>query len=112
MIYAFENGTIMFGYFVDNKIVGFLGMKRIEAGICGLDDIIVLPEYRQKGYGTELLNFCKCKAKEFGACKIRLGMIDDNKRLKVWYEDNGFINVGYKNYAGAPYTVGRMECIL
>lgn len=81
----------------------------IERETCGLDDIIILPEYRQNGYGKELLDFCKLKAKEFGASKIRLGMIDDNRLLRKWYEDNGFINVGYKKYAGAPFTVGNME---
>ena len=56
--------------------------------------------------------FARKKAKELGAVKIRLGMIDDNKRLKKWYKKNGFSNIGYINYDGAPFTVGRMECIL
>jgi ribosomal protein S18 acetylase RimI-like enzyme len=93
-------------------MVGYLGIKMYETEICGLNDIILLPEYRQKGYGKELLDFCKLKARELGASKIRLGMIDDNKRLRKWYEDNGFVNVGYKNYEGAPFTVGHMEYAL
>ena len=35
-------------------------------------------------------------------------MIDDNKRLRKRYENNGFINIGYKNYDGAPFTVGKV----
>jgi ribosomal protein S18 acetylase RimI-like enzyme len=112
LLSAFESGTAMFGYYVGDTLVGYLGMKMLGAGVCGLEDIIVLPEYRGNGYGEELLDFCKRKAKEFGACKIRLGMIDDNKRLRKWYEDNGFVNVGYKKYEGAPFTVGKMECVL
>lgn len=112
LVAEFEKGTMMFGYFSDNIIVGFLGMKMQEGGICKLDDIIILPEYRQLGYGKKLLNFCKEKARELGAGKIRLGMIDDNKRLRKWYEENGFINIGYKKYDGAPFTVGGMECTL
>ena len=108
----FENGTMMYGYFVNDEMVGFLGMKKLENGDCGIDSIVVLPEYRHNGYGKELLDFSKQKAKELGASKIRFGMIDDNKRLRAWYEANGFINVGYRQYENAPYTVGKMECIL
>jgi hypothetical protein len=39
-------------------------------------------------------------------------MIDDNKRLKNWYVKNGFVNVGYKKYAKAPFIVGIMEQLL
>jgi len=106
----FEGGTAMFGYYVGEKMVGYLGMKMMGTEICGLDDIVVLPEHRQNGYGNKLLDFCKQKAREFGAGKIRLGMIDDDRRLRKWYEDNGFVNVGYKKYEGAPFTVGKMEC--
>jgi diamine N-acetyltransferase len=94
------------------KFIGFMGMKMYGDGICKLDDIIILPKFREKGYGKELLIFCKHKSKELGANKISLGMIDDNKRLRKWYEDNGFTNMGYKKYDGAPFTVGYMECII
>ena len=108
----FENGILMFGYFLDNKIVGYLGIEMFENGICGLDSIVILPEYRKNGYGKELLDFCKQKAKELGANKIRFGMIDDNKKLRKWYEENGFTNVGYKKYDNASYIVGKMECVI
>jgi diamine N-acetyltransferase len=112
LISEFENGTLMYGYFLEDKIVGFLGLKIDNNGVCKLNDIIILPEYRQKGYGEELLNFCKIKALELGANKITLGMIDDNKRLKNWYVKNGFINVGFKKFEKAPFTVGFMEQLL
>lgn len=107
----YEAGELMFGYYVDNKIVGFLGIK-IQDEICKLNDLIILPEYRQKGYGNALLDFCKRKASELGALKLRLGMINDNLRLKNWYIANGFINIGYKRFDKAPFTVGYMECLL
>ena len=110
LIAEFDAGVLMFGYFLNDNIVGYLGMKKLESGDIGLDDIIVLPECRQNGYGTKLLNFCKQTAKDLGAKKVRLGMIDDNKRLRKWYEDNGFVNISYIKYENAPYTVGKMEC--
>lgn len=112
LLTEFENETLMFGYYLNDKIVGFLGMKMNYADVCKLDDIIVLPKYRKNGYGKELLAFCKQKAKELGARKVVLGMIDDNKQLKKWYEDNNFIYIGYKKFEGSPFTIGKMECSL
>lgn len=112
LIAEFEKGTMMFGYFLNDKIVGFLGMAILDNGICNIDDIIILPGYRQHGYGTKLLAFCKDMARESGALRIRLGMIDDNKRLKKWYEENGFSNIESIKYDSAPYMVGKMECVL
>ena len=107
----FDAGTLMFGYYLDDILVGYLGMN-LWGDVCSIDDLIVLPEHRHKGYGKELLDFGKEKAISLGAGKIRLGMIDDNKRLRKWYEDNGFATVEYKQYDGAPFLVGKMECSL
>lgn len=110
LVSEFENGTLMYAYFLCDKIVGYLGFIVNDTGICKLNDIIVLPEYRHKGYGKELLDFCKMKAHELGASKITLGMIDDNQKLKDWYIKNSFNGVGFKKYENAPFTVGYMEC--
>lgn len=109
LVSEFENGTLMFGYFLEDKIVGFVSIKIDNNGVCKLNDIIILPEYRQKGYGKELLDFCIIKALELGADRITLGMIDDNQKLKNWYVKNGFINIGFKKFEKAPFMVGYME---
>ena len=107
----FDEGVLMYGYFLESRLVGFLGIK-MAGNVCKLNDIIILPEYRNNGYGTELLDFCRKKAVQSGKKKIILGMIDDNIRLRNWYISNGFVNTGYRKYEGAPYTVGDMECLL
>ena len=56
LVAEFENSTLMYGYFLEKKIVGFVSIK-FNNGVCKLNDIIILPEYRQKGYGKELLIF-------------------------------------------------------
>ena len=112
LVIQFESGAMMYGFFTNDNLVGFLGMKKLENGDFEIDDIIVLPEHRHNGYGKELLDFSKQRAKELGASKIKLSMIDGNKRLKKWYESNGFITVSYEQYENAPYKVGSMECTL
>ena len=112
LLSEFESGILMFAYYSNDIPVGFLSIKMLDDGDCGINYIVVLPEYRHNGYGKKLLTFCIQKAKELGSHKVRLGMIDDNKMLRKWYEDNGFLNIGYKNYDGAPFTVGKMEYVL
>ncbi|MFR8338541.1 MAG: GNAT family N-acetyltransferase [Eisenbergiella massiliensis] len=41
---------------MESRLVGFLGIK-MAGDVCKLNDIIILPEYRNNGYGTELLDF-------------------------------------------------------
>jgi len=112
LLSEFESGVLMFMYYSNDVPVGFFSIKMLYDGACGINYIVVLPEHRHNGYGVKLLKYCKQKARELGSRKVRFGMIDDNKRLRKWYEDNGFINIGYKNYDGAPVTVGKMECTL
>jgi ribosomal protein S18 acetylase RimI-like enzyme len=112
LVSEFENGSLMFGYFLRKVMIGFLSLKIIENGVCKLNDIIILPEYRNKGYGKELLDFSETKAIELGANKVTLGMIDDNQPLKNWYIKNGFVNIGLRKIDQAPFTVGYMECSL
>jgi len=112
LLEAYESGTLLFAYYLGDIPVGLIAMKMVDDDVCKLDDIVVLPEYRRRGYGIALLDFCKQQALQLSARKLTLGMIDDNKRLRRWYEANGFVNCGYKVYAGAPFTVGKMECVL
>ena len=107
----YDAGTVMYGCFADGLLVGHLGLS-FWADVCGINDIVVVPSRRHKGYGKALLDFAKETANLRGANKIRLGMIDDNKRLRKWYEDNGFVTVEYKQYDGAPFLVGKMEYTL
>ena len=76
----YEQGVMMFCYIRQNEIIEFSGVK-LDSDIYGLNDIIVLPEFRGKGIGEELIAFCKKRAVERGAVEIRLGMIDDDKIL-------------------------------
>jgi ribosomal protein S18 acetylase RimI-like enzyme len=105
----FEAGTLMFGYFLDHRLVGFLGMAMQDGALCKLNDVVVLPECRGKGVGQTLLDFCKAEAVRLGAAKIRLGMINDNTRLKTWYVTNGFATVETRQYDGAPFLAGYMQ---
>jgi ribosomal protein S18 acetylase RimI-like enzyme len=103
-------GWLMYGlYEDDNKIVGYVSLSKIDEFTYELHNLGVLPEYRRKGYGKELIDFCKCKVKELDGNKIILGMIEENTRLKNWYMQNGFVTTGTHKYEIFPFTAGYME---
>ena len=98
-----------FGYFEDNKLVGFVSLSRKSEGVFSLNNLAVLPEYRNKGYGESLLDFCRDKVKALGGNKIKIEIIGDNDVLRDWYIKKGYISTGTKRFEHLPFTVEFME---
>lgn len=108
----FNRGTQMFGYFYDDKIVGYVSLSTADTLTYELNNLAVLPNYRHKGYGKELMDFCKAKVKELEGGKITIGIIEENSALKDWYAAYGFVHTGTQKFNHLPFTVGRMELFL
>ena len=102
-------GWLMYGLYDGARLIGYVSLSKTNDEIFVLHNLAVLPEYRHKGYGGQLLDFCKTKVKESGGSKITLGMIEENTVLKDWYTANGFIHTGMKWFRHMPFTVGFME---
>lgn len=99
----------MFVYVKDSKIVGYCSLSSNKDGSYELDNVAILPEYRHKNFGKEMIEFAKCKVKKMGSNKITIGIIEENVKLKEWYSDLGFIHTGTKKFEHLPFTVGYME---
>ncbi len=108
----FAGGNLMFAKFASGKIIGFAELSKQDIETYELKKLAVLPEFRHRGYGKELLAFAKSKASDLGAKKITIGIIEENLRLKNWYEANGFVHRGTKVFPHLPFTVGFMEFVL
>jgi ribosomal protein S18 acetylase RimI-like enzyme len=111
LLASYNKGKKMFAYFLDEKVVGFMEFHIVDNDTVKIGDIVVLPEYRNKGIGTELLNYSKKFCKNNGFTKLTLGMIDDNIMLKKWYIKNGFCESHTMKYPKAPFTTEYMEMI-
>ena len=99
----------MYGFFVDEKIVGYYSLLLQENGECELNNLSVLPAYRHQGIGQELLeDACKVTG-ELGCTKMNIGIVEENKQLRKWYEDLGFVHLGTKKFDFFPFTCGYME---
>jgi len=103
---SFEQGMRMFGLYDGHTLAGFVGLRDKTGGVYELKHFAVLPEYRCRGYGKQLLDFCKVQA---GVHKIVLDIIEENTALKNWYGKDCFVHTGTKQFAHLPFTVGYME---
>ena len=59
----FDWGWLMYGLHEGNKLVGYISISksRETSDVYEIHNVAVLPEYRHKGYGKQLLDFCKTK---------------------------------------------------
>ena len=99
----------MYAYLDDGKIVGYYSLAVPEEYKCELNNLCVLPSYRHKGIGEKLLNHAFDMAKGLNCTKMHIGIVEENKVLKYWYEEMGFVHIGTEKFDFFPFTCGYME---
>ena len=90
-------------------IRGFYSLLTEPDGGCELGSLSVLPEYRHRGIGTELLRHAARTAREQGCGVMRLSIVEENTVLRKWYERNGAVHTGTEKFDFFPFTCGYME---
>ncbi|MBE5861533.1 MAG: GNAT family N-acetyltransferase [Lachnospiraceae bacterium] len=98
----------MYGYFLDGKMIGYYSLQIVDSKTCELNNLCVLPQYRFRRFGAELLNHAFDKAKELGCTVMRIGIVEENKALRKWYEKYGVEHVGTQKFDFFPFTCGYM----
>ncbi|MBQ7378506.1 MAG: GNAT family N-acetyltransferase [Clostridia bacterium] len=101
-------GWHMFGLFAGKALIGYVSLSA-EGNIYTLHNLAVLPEYRHRGFGKQLLDHAKAHAKDLGGSVIKIGIIEESTVLKEWYAANGFVHTGSQKYEHLPFTTGYME---
>ena len=99
----------MYAFFDNETIVGYYSLLLQENKECELNNLCVIPTYRHNGIGEELLKDAFKKAKELNCDKINIGIVEENKVLREWYESFGFVHTGTKKFDFFPFTCGYME---
>lgn len=84
-----SDGRLMYAYFCGNEIIGYVSLVLYE-NRCEINNLCVLPEHRHGNIGKKLLEHALEKAKEQGCAKIEISIVEENKKLKKWYEKFGF----------------------
>lgn len=104
-----EKGNDQYGLFYNNQLTGFVELAKIDEKQYSLEKLAVLPKLRHKGFGKKLLDYAKEQVINKNGSIIKIGIIEENTRLKNWYLDYGFVHKGTRIIEHLPFTVGFME---
>lgn len=96
------NNPNNFVFIAENKgkQVGFVTFSvrdviRYPKQIAELDELFVLPDYREKGVGKQLMQKIEDKAKELNCYRLFIESRYDFKTAHKFYESLGYTNYGY-----------------
>jgi diamine N-acetyltransferase len=103
-----KKGLKFFGLFLDEVQVGFVAVESNGDGLFYLEKLAVLPEYRHDGYGAALVKYGLNYALINGGTRVSIGIINEHKVLKKWYQGLGFQETGTLNLPHLPFIVGFM----
>ena len=99
---------LMFVNEQNSVICGYYSLLMQDNNECELNNLAVLPEYRHGGIGKKLLKHAFETADTHGCKRVNIGIVEENKRLRNWYEQNGFTHTGTKKFDFFPFTCGYM----
>lgn len=104
-----EEHRPMYAFYDNGKIVGYYSLLLQDNNECELNNLCVLPAYRHRGIGEELLKHSFETAEGLNCNKINIGIVEENNVLRKWYESFGFVHTGTQKFDFFPFTCGYME---
>ena len=104
-----EERRPMYVLITDDSIIGYYSLQVLDDQRCELNQLCVLPAYRHAGSGEKLLKHAFGVAKVLKCKKMNIGIVEENKVLRNWYESYGFIHTGTRKTDAFPFTCGFME---
>ena len=104
-----QEHRLMFAAEEDGVICGYYSLLIQENGECELNNLAVLPQYRHRGIGRQLLEHSYTAAKNMGCRTMNIGIVEENTVLRKWYEENGAIHIGTEKFDFFPFTCGYMR---
>ena len=107
-----EERRLMFACYENGKMVGYYSLLKQNEEECELNNLCVLEEYRHKKIGEQLLEHAFLEARKMGCSQMNIGIVEENVKLRKWYEANGVEHIGTEKYEFFPFTCGYMRKML
>jgi GNAT superfamily N-acetyltransferase len=102
---ALDQGVRYFILEHDGLVAGCAALERSGSGTCYLERLCVLPLYRGKGFGRELVAKVLAEAGSLGALQVDIGIIADHTELREWYGKLGFVEGESRDFPHLPFRV-------
>ena len=104
-----EEHRPMFAAEENGVLCGYYSLLIRENGECELNNLAVLPRYRHRGIGKQLLEHSCSAAKNMGCRTMHIGIVEENAVLRKWYEANGAVHIGTRKFDFFPFTCGYLK---
>jgi GNAT superfamily N-acetyltransferase len=88
---------------------GCIALEHASDGVCYIERLSVLREYRRHGFGKKLVRHAIDLARNSGAKEIGIGTIAEFTQLNDWYEKLGFVKGEIKEFDHLPFNVLLMR---
>ncbi len=109
LLQAVDSGLLLWGYYVEDQVIGTVGLSKKSNERFQLEKLAVDPSERGKGLGRQLLHFAEHYALGQGGVKLSLGMVLENRLLYDWYLKQGFESKKEKLNNKFPFGLSFME---
>jgi ribosomal protein S18 acetylase RimI-like enzyme len=103
-----DRGVTYFVLESDGRVAGNVALEWVRPGLCNLERLAVLPQYRGRGFGRALVAHVLSEAGKLGCNTVRIGVIADQAELKEWYRGFGFVETETRDFAHLPFRVSFM----
>ncbi len=103
-----EEHRPMYGFWEKGKLVGYYSLLLKDNQECELNNLCVLPDYRHKKIGHQLLEHSFQQAKKRNCIKMNIGIVEENRVLRKWYESYGFVYMKSEKYDFFPFACGYL----
>ena len=86
----------------NGELLGTVWLEPKKDGIWYLGLLTIRPDLQNRQMGRALLTAAESFAKEHGACRIRMSVVNVRTTLTAWYERRGYVLTGEKQ----PFPYG------